>query len=155
MSRNSPIALLEYRLANLIRMSEAINRRRKYPLERAHYLILVYLRKGALSVRELAAKLALDDSTVTRQLNAMGKRGLIEKQINPADGRSALIVRTESGQNLAETMHHLRIDRIDNMLKGWKQKDINTLTDLIGRLNDALVQSLGAPDSNQPFDPVD
>lgn len=149
MTDKDSIERLEYQLVNLARTLEAINRRRKYPLERAHYLLLLYLRQGALSVGELAAKLSLDNSTVTRQLNAMEKRGLIEKQPNPADGRSALIVRTDVGRDLAETMHQLRTRRIQHMLKDWQQKDIDTLAQLMGNLSEALIHSLDDPELDQ------
>jgi len=142
MKDNNRIARLEYQLANLVRTLEAINRHRKYPLERAHYLLLLHLREGPLSVGELATRLTLDNSTVTRQLNAMEKKGLITKQANPADGRSALVVTTATGQELAESMHHLRVQRIEVLLSDWDDKDIDSLTRLIDRLTEALGSSL-------------
>lgn len=146
MRETDSISRLEYQLANLARTLEAINRRRKYPLERAHYLLLLHLRKGALSVGELAAKLALDNSTVTRQLNAMEKRSLIIKRPNPADGRSALIERTQEGCQLAEAMHDQRTQRIERMLENWTQEDIETCSKLTARLTDALNRSMDEPD---------
>lgn len=146
MNDDTAFSELEFQLANLVRQLEAITRRRRYPLERAHYLVLVHLRQGPLTVRELAEKLALDNSTVTRQLNAMEARGLIEKQPNPDDGRSALVTAVRSGHDLAQEMQCLRIQRIRHMLRDWEHHDIDDLTRLTGRLTDALTRSLETPD---------
>jgi len=143
---DNPIARLEYQLANLVRTLEAINRRRKYPLERAHYLLLGHLHDGPLSVGELAIRLTLDNSTVTRQLHAMERKGLISKEVNPADGRSALIVPTTKGQEQATSMHHLRVQRMEVMLRNWNANDIDNLTSLTDRLTEALNSSLQQED---------
>jgi len=144
MHNKESLSRLLYQLANLARTLEAINRKRKYPLERAHYLLLLHLsdNQGPLSVGELATKLALDNSTVTRQLNAMVKSGLVEKQANPADGRSALIVPSRLGKELVESMHELRIKRIGSTLQDWTQDDIDTLTELSERLIQSLTSNL-------------
>ncbi len=142
MLNKESLAGLLYQLANLARTLEAINRKRKYPLERAHYLLLLHLNESEKPqcIGDLANKLTLDNSTVTRQINAMVKKGLIEKQVNPADGRSSLISPTRLGKELAELMHELRLKRIGNALTGWSQHDIDTMEELTKR----LIQDLSA-----------
>lgn len=144
MHRKDSLAQLVYHLANLVRTLEAINRKRKYPLERAHYLLLLHLNDNEQpqSVGELATKLALDNSTVTRQINAMEKCGLVEKKANPADGRSSLIVQSQHGKKLVESMHELRIKRIGNALQDWTPEDIDSLTMLSERLIQSLTSNL-------------
>lgn len=142
MKEQDAIPKLEYELASLVRTLEAINRQRRYPLERAHYLLLRYLSQGPMSVGKLAEKLCLDNSTVTRQINAMEKRGLIQKTPNPADGRSALIVTTAAGRDTADDMHALRVKRITALLAHWDPEEIHTLVRLTARLRQDLSQSL-------------
>ncbi|WP_303720961.1 MarR family winged helix-turn-helix transcriptional regulator [Malonomonas rubra] len=140
MQKEESLAQLVYQLAKLVRTLEAINRKRKYPLERAHYLLLLHLNDNEQpqSIGDLANKLALDNSTVTRQINAMEKNGLIEKMANPSDGRSSLIVQSQLGKELVESMHELRIKRIGSALQDWTQNDIETLA----ALSEKLIQSL-------------
>jgi len=140
---NSLIAL-EYELTTLVRVLEALNRCRNYPLERAHYLLLLQLRDEALSVGELATKLLLDNSTVTRQINVMMKSKLIEKVPNPQDGRSALVIATQTGRELAEAMHQLRLDRLQATLRDWPGEDKQQLAALTCRLTRDLIRSMAA-----------
>lgn len=76
---NKSLLDLEYELTTLVRALEALNRRRNYPLERSHYLLLLQLSAGPLSIGEIAERLLLDNSTVTRQINAMLKKELLKK----------------------------------------------------------------------------
>jgi len=133
---------LEYELTTLVRVLEALNRCRNYPLERAHYLLLLQLSEGPLSIGELATKLLLDNSTVTRQINVMMNNGLIEKIPNPNDGRSALVTATQSGIELAEAMHQLRLDRLQVTLKDWSGEDKQALATLTRRLTRDLIHSM-------------
>jgi len=141
-NHESSLIALEYELTTLVRVLEALNRCRNYPLERAHYLLLLQLREGPLSVGELATKLLLDNSTVTRQINVMLKNSLIEKIPNPNDGRSAIVTSTQTGRELAETMHYLRLDRWQVTLKEWSDEDKKALATLTYRLTRDLIQSL-------------
>lgn len=136
------ISELEYELASLARTLEALNRRRNYPLERAHYLLLLHLRDGPLSVGALAERLLLDNSTVTRQLDAMKKKGLISKVANPDDGRSQLVVSTPAGAAMADDMQVLRTQRLQQTLADWSAEERDTLKRLTQRLTRALSDSL-------------
>ncbi len=147
---NKSLLALEYELTTLVRALEALRRRRNYPLERSHYLLLLQLSEGPLSIGEIAERLLLDNSTVTRQINAMLKRQLLQKVPNPNDGRSALVSSTEKGQNLAEEMHALRISRLETALKQWPDSDKQTLADLTRRLTHDLAYSLDATTVGEP-----
>lgn len=144
MHRHESLGRMAYHLANLVRTLEAIYRKRQYPLERAHYLLLLHLNgtDGPQTVGELAAKLSLDNSTVTRQINAMVKSRQVEKRPSPSDGRSSLIVQSQRGKELVESMHELRIKRIGSALQDWTQEDIDTLTALSERLIRSLTSKL-------------
>ena len=133
---------LEQAFAFLARALEAISRKRAYPLERAHYLLLLRLRQGPASVSALAASLALDDSTVTRQVAAMQRLGLVTKLVNPVDGRSALVEPTAEGAARAEAMRAVRLERIEAMFAGWPEADRALLATLLGRVNRQLANTL-------------
>ena len=133
---------LEYELTALARVLEALNRQRNYPLERAHYLLLLQLKKGPLSIGELATTLLLDNSTVTRQINAMVENNLIEKIPNPNDGRSALVSSTHVGREKAEAMHHLRFTRLKATLRDWSGEEKQTFATLTHRLTRDLVRNM-------------
>lgn len=141
-SQEQSLLALEYELTTLVRVLEALSRSRNYPLERAHYLLLLQLRGGPQSIGELATNLLLDNSTVTRQVNAMLKNNLIEKIPNPNDGRSALVSSTQMGRSQAEAMHHLRLTRLETTLKKWSGDDKQALADLIHCLTQDLIDNM-------------
>jgi DNA-binding MarR family transcriptional regulator len=133
---------LEQEFAFLARSMEAINRKRAYPLERAHYLLLLRLADGPCSVGTLATGLALDDSTVTRQVAAMEKAGLVARRTNPADRRSTLIEPTREGAARAKRMRAQRLARIAALFSGWEEADRAALADLLARVNHQLAETL-------------
>ncbi|MEF2073863.1 MarR family winged helix-turn-helix transcriptional regulator [Consotaella aegiceratis] len=141
---------LEWEMTFLGRNLEALYRKRHYPLERAHYLLLLSLRNGPMSIGELAASLSLDHSTVTRQLAAMHRRNLVERHPNPADGRSSLIEATDEGRRLADAMQSDRIRRVEMMTADWSDADKEAFGRLLGRLNATLGARLGEDDEFRP-----
>ena len=142
---------LEPELAFLTRALDAIYRRRGYPLERAHYLLLHHLRGTPKSSRDLAEELSLDHSTIARQIGAMLRQGLVSKTGNPADERSRLIEPTVRGRHLYESTRDIRLERIASLLDGWEESDRRLLADLTVRFNHALRETL---DEFEPGTPI-
>jgi DNA-binding MarR family transcriptional regulator len=131
-----PIARIEPQLALLARALEAAQKRRGYPLERAHYLLLDVLeRAGPQPVGELARRLLLDDSTVTRQLAAMTRLGLLRRIANKEDRRMSVVDATPKGRNLAAATRVRRRERIDVLLGGWSDADRTQFAAMIERFN--------------------
>jgi DNA-binding MarR family transcriptional regulator len=145
--RPSVIAELEWELVLLVRALEAVQRRRNYPLDRAHYLLLGLLeREGPQSIAALASDLLLDGSTVTRQVTTMEDQGLVEKQPHPQDGRSTLICATPRGLREAAKMREMRLRRVKMLFQGWDAKDRATFAALLARFNASLSEVLSAPE---------
>ena len=143
-----PIEIAEQELVLLTRLLEAAQRRRSYPLERAHYLVLSTLDEaGPQSVGGLAGRLALDDSTMTRQVAAMERSGLLEKVPNPADGRGTLIHATPAGDAAMRSMRAMRCDRVARLLRDWPAAERCQLARLLERFNASLLDYLGATDT--------
>lgn len=133
---------LEKEMALLMRLLEALNRRRNYPLERSHYLLLLQVQTEAKKINDLANILALDATTVTRQVTAMQKNGLVEKKADSADRRITWVSSTDKGVQLATEMREIRIQRIDEMLKDWSSEEKNTFSDMLNRCNQSLYSRL-------------
>ncbi|TKG88738.1 MarR family transcriptional regulator [Puteibacter caeruleilacunae] len=65
------------------------------------WTLLFYLwEKDGQTQRELSITSNKEKSTITRQINAMEKRGLIERQSHPVDKRNNIIVLTEKGKSI-------------------------------------------------------
>jgi DNA-binding MarR family transcriptional regulator len=139
----SVIGRIETEVALLMRFAEAT--RRATPVEahrsldRAAYVILRYLAEaGPQNVSALAARLNLDGSTVTRQVSAMERDGLIAREADPSDGRGTLVSATPVGLRRMSVVRSAREEVYSEMLADWSDRDRTELATLLGRLNKAL-----------------
>lgn len=133
---------LEKEMAFLMRLLEALARRRNYPLERAHYLLLLQVESEPKKINDLAHILALDATTVTRQVTAMQKNGLITKTVDKQDRRITWVAATDEGKDLANEMKAIRIQRLDEMFKEWSLEDKDNFSQMLERFNQSLYQRL-------------
>ncbi len=129
-------------MAVLVRMLTAT--RPKNPqvgtMDRSAYLILHQLvRAGApLALQNLVGLLHADISTVSRQVSAMEKKGLIEKIADAMDLRVHRISVTDLGQSQFHTMRQARLDTYAAVLKDWSAEDREALSRELRRLNQAI-----------------
>lgn len=75
---------------------------------------LIHLAEGGddISQTELAARLALDGSTLVRLLDLLEGRGLVERRPDPADRRARRILLTAAGRDEVVRLRRM-LDRIE------------------------------------------
>ncbi|MGC4814691.1 MarR family winged helix-turn-helix transcriptional regulator [Micromonospora sp. DT228] len=145
----STLGQIETEVALLMRFGEATRRAtgtaEHRVLDRAAYVILRHLADaGPQNVSALAARLNLDGSTVTRQVSALQRDGLITRTPDPCDGRGTVISPTAAGLQRMAAVQAARTRLYGDMLADWTTEDRSTLAVLLGRLNQALI------DRNRP-----
>jgi DNA-binding MarR family transcriptional regulator len=140
---------VETEVAFLLRWAEAT--RRAMPgqalraLDRAAYIILRQLdRHGDTNVGALATLLGLDGSTVTRQVSAMERDGLVHRKRDPSDGRGTLIAAAAAGRARLRRVRQARADLYRSVLAAWSAADRTTLATLLHRLNEDLDRHIHA-----------
>ncbi|MEU8155715.1 MarR family transcriptional regulator [Micromonospora sp. NPDC048986] len=143
-SDESTLGQIETEVALLMRFGEATRRAtgtaEHRVLDRAAYVILRHLADaGPQNVSALAARLNLDGSTVTRQVSALQRDGLITRTPDPSDGRGTVISPTPAGLQRMAAVQAARTRLYGDMLADWTTDDRETLARLLGRLNQALV----------------
>lgn len=82
------------------------------PMSVSEAQALTSLLDGAAAPSQLADRLALARSTVSRLLERLDAQGWIGRQPDPVDGRSSQIVLTDAGRRMAERVlasRHLRL----------------------------------------------
>jgi len=137
------LGVIETQVAVLMRLGEATRRstgvKPHRALDRAAYVILRRLqRDGPLNVSALAAALNLDGSTVTRQLTALQKDGLIERRPDPNDGRGTVIEATELGLRQVTAVSKARRAVYGLVLHDYTAEERRQLAQALERLNSAL-----------------
>jgi DNA-binding MarR family transcriptional regulator len=135
---------IETEVAFLMRLGEATQRGSASAgehrvLDRAAYVLLRRLAEvGPQNVSALAAHLNLDGSTVTRQVSAMQRDGLVVREPDPTDGRGTVVSATGTGLQRVTAVQAARTRLYGQILAQWPDADRRTLATLLERLNDAL-----------------
>ncbi|HKN96876.1 MAG TPA: MarR family winged helix-turn-helix transcriptional regulator [Pseudonocardiaceae bacterium] len=105
-------------------------------VEHAAYVLLAVLAtEGPQRTTALAEAVHSDTSTVSRQVGALVRHGLVERQADPADGRACLLAATPAGLATYENERRTRTRRMADVLSHWSSEDLRTVTELLTRLN--------------------
>ena len=95
--------------------------------------------KTRLSRIELARRLHVSASTVTRMTAPMEKLGMVGRQADPRDARLAYVVLTGAGQRLVKDARATLERSAEGLFRDrWSKPEITTLADLLGRLTAGL-----------------
>jgi DNA-binding MarR family transcriptional regulator len=100
----------------------------------AYPLVVVLGRTATMRVSELGAALSLDKSTVSRQIDAVVRLGLVERTVDPRDARARLVMLTRSGRAKLAELQGQRRARWQEALSSWDEADIVRLTELLRML---------------------
>jgi DNA-binding MarR family transcriptional regulator len=99
----------------------------------AHVLISHLVLCGPIRASALAERVRSDPSTVSRQVAALVKDGLIERTADPEDGRASLLVATDKGRDVHRAHMRTRNEYFGRMLAHWSQRDCRRLAELLQR----------------------
>jgi DNA-binding MarR family transcriptional regulator len=102
----------------------------------AHVVLKHLAASGPMRSSELAERIESDPSTVSRQVAALVKDGLIERRADPQDGRACLLVPTTKGEAVLSEHNAIRLQHFTGMLDGWSDADLRTFADLLQRFTD-------------------
>jgi DNA-binding MarR family transcriptional regulator len=106
-------------------------------VDMAGYHVLAHLHFGGPQrATEIAAAFHSDPSTISRQVSALVKAGLVERRADPDDGRASLLAANDEGVRVIETERRRRAHVIAEVLGGWDPADRVALTTLLDRFLD-------------------
>ncbi|MFX0071218.1 MAG: MarR family winged helix-turn-helix transcriptional regulator [Candidatus Hermodarchaeota archaeon] len=93
---------------------------------------------GGLAFKDIAEKCNLSRSTMTGVIDTMEiKKNLVSREANPEDRRSLLVVLTEKGKKLFDSLP-LHKTIFKNIGAGLKPEEIEQLNDLLNKLLDNI-----------------
>jgi DNA-binding MarR family transcriptional regulator len=102
----------------------------------AHMALRCLAHEGPMRSGALAERLEADPSTVSRQIAALVRDGLVERQADPDDGRATLLVPTDKANDVLAEHDDLRRRRFGQMLREWDEHDLDTFSRLLHRFTD-------------------
>lgn len=132
------------RLATVLELTRAATlaaRRVDRPLS-AHGLSLVDLTillslagaDGRLRRVDLAERLGMSQSSITRLLAPLEKIGLVRREVDPRDRRAAFTELTDVGRRVASEAEATARDAAEDLLRGWPEGEVDALAGAVTRL---------------------
>ncbi|WP_030377927.1 MULTISPECIES: MarR family winged helix-turn-helix transcriptional regulator [unclassified Streptomyces] len=100
------------------------------------YTLLGHLEdSGGCRATDLAAHYALDKSTVSRQVTALERAGLIERRLAAEDHRVQELHLTEAGTRILARVTDRRRRAFQDRLADWPEEDLARFADYLVRYN--------------------
>lgn len=94
--------------------------------------------RGAIRLGDLADAVGLDASTVSRHVQHLAERGLVEREHDPDDGRARIIALSADGAEALAESFRARREVLAEAVEDWSLEDRERLQELVGRLTAAL-----------------
>ena len=111
------------------------------------YTLLGHLEdSGGCRATDLAAHYALDKSTVSRQVTALERSGLIERRQDRTDHRVQVLHLTDAGRSILAQVTESRRAAFRERLDEWAEPDLERFAEYLVRYN-AWSGSGAAPDA--------
>lgn len=97
---------------------------------------------GPLRTTELAERIGLDISTVSRKTADLEEAGLVIRAPDPHDRRANLLEVTRKGKLMVVRLREVRSALLEEALEGWSTTEIQELAEVLGRFTSALAELL-------------
>lgn len=100
------------------------------------YPLLFNLRDEPRRVSEIAERVHLDISTVSRQVSTLVGQGLVAKLADPSDGRAQTLTLTDEGRQMLIDVRARRNGWLEEVVTDWSDEDLATFDTLLNRFAD-------------------
>ncbi|HTK11614.1 MAG TPA: MarR family transcriptional regulator [Ktedonobacteraceae bacterium] len=121
-------------------------------LDRALFPLLVVIgRRDAIGIMELAGLIGRDHTTVSRQVAALDRLGLVTRRAGTSDGRERKVVATPEGLAIVSALDAARERLVQPILAQWEEQDWKTFVSFLRRFaDDALALASSSSDEALP-----
>lgn len=90
---------------------------------------------GEASQNHLGRMTAMDPATILGVINRLQKRGLVDRRVDPNDGRMSLLSLSEAGRETIVAMEQAGLEASRRTLEPLGSRDARRLLDLLGRIS--------------------
>ncbi|MFF1356597.1 MarR family winged helix-turn-helix transcriptional regulator [Streptomyces sp. NPDC058297] len=123
-------------MTSFARRARALAGRMHPELSLVSYTLLSHLEeKGGCRATDLASHYALDKSTVSRQVSALERAGLVMRRVDPDDQRVQVLHPTEAGSDILAQVTVSRRQAFQERLGDWPEEDLVRFADYLLRYN--------------------
>lgn len=103
----------------------------------AQILLKCIATEGPIRASAVAETLQSDPSTVSRQVAALVKDGLLERRSDPADGRASLLALTSKADAVIAEHDRVRLEQFEQALEGWSDAELRHFAATLRRFTEA------------------
>ncbi|MEU8487154.1 MarR family winged helix-turn-helix transcriptional regulator [Streptomyces sp. NPDC048641] len=134
--RDTAVETIQREMTSFARRARAMAGRMHPELSLVSYTLLSHLEeKGGCRATDLATHYALDKSTVSRQVSALERAGLVMRRVDPDDHRVQVLHPTEAGAGILAQVTVSRRQAFQERLGDWPEEDLVRFADYLLRYN--------------------
>lgn len=134
--RETAVETIQREMTSFARRARAMAGRMHPELSLVSYTLLSHLdEKGGCRATDLAAHYALDKSTVSRQVSALERAGLVMRRVDPDDHRVQVLHPTEAGADILAQVTVSRRQAFQERVADWPEEDLVRFADYLLRYN--------------------
>lgn len=108
------------------------------------YALEALVRRGPLTLNEVAAQLLLEKSTASRMVDGLEEKGYLTRAPHPADRRALQLAVTPAGRALYERIEAELVEQEKQLLSRFDPEVRQAIVHLLGQLAEAAVSRLGS-----------
>ena len=143
--RDTPAQEVLEGISSLIRAVRCVEHKHLWPdagLRRADASVLKVLSKdGEQRSGEIATKLGVDASVVSRQLTVLESDGLVSRRPDPADARVSLVALSAAGGQRLRNLYANYTQYLRAALADWDDEQMAAAAEAISRIAAAVTQA--------------
>jgi len=110
------------------------------------YIVLAYLRDGiAINPSDFCAEFRHDSGALTRVLDQLAERGLLDRARGTRDRRKVDLQLTPPGRKAVESLIPVVVDILNGAFEDFSGAEVNELVRLLGKFNTTLESQLEGP----------
>lgn len=102
-------------------------------IERAAFAVAKLCEDGPVRLSDIAAKLDVNVSTISRHVQQLERDGLLRRAEDPRDRRAAMLHLTEAGRSALDRAWAARRAALVRLLDGWGPDDRRRFAELLSR----------------------
>jgi DNA-binding MarR family transcriptional regulator len=113
-------------------------------------LMRLCMQSGHMSATQLSKELGYDMGALTRVVDELERRGLVQRERSRRDRRAVEIAVTAAGRRQAESAKRLVVALLNELVEPYSEAEMATLIDLLQRMRVRLQDVAAASAANPP-----
>ena len=121
-----------------VQVAADVSRMAGVPVSASALLVIERLRPGSMRVNDLGMSVGITSGGITRQVQDLEAKGLIEKKPDETDKRAAIVGLSSKGMDVARLADVIRDFSTRRALDQWEGEEVERVAPLLERLADGL-----------------